>query len=83
MNVFIDLAEDFFEVAAISRIVVSLDTGAGVVTSRGDVHFVVTEYGVADLFGRSIRERATMLIEIAHPKFRDELAFEAKKLHII
>lgn len=67
----------------ISRIVVSLDTGAGVVTSRGDVHFVVTEYGVADLFGRSIRERATMLIEIAHPKFRDELAFEAKKLHII
>lgn len=68
---------------AISRIVVSLDTGAGVVTSRGDVHFVVTEYGVTDLFGHSIRERAKMLIDIAHPKFRDELTHQAKKLHII
>jgi len=68
---------------AISRIVPHLDLGAGVVTSRGDVHFVVTEYGVADLFGRSIRERATALIGIAHPKFRDELTAAAKKLHII
>jgi len=68
---------------SISRIVVSLDQGAGVVTSRGDVHFVATEYGVADLFARSIRERAQMLIGIAHPKFRDELTAQAKKLHII
>ena len=48
----------------VSRIVLHLDEGAGVVTSRGDVHYVVTEYGVADLFGRSIRERARALIDI-------------------
>ena len=67
----------------ISRIAPHLDQGAGVVTTRADVHFVVTEYGVADLFGRSIRERAKALINIAHPKFRDWLAQEAKKLRII
>lgn len=58
---------------AISRIVPTLDLGAGVVTSRGDVHYVVTEYGVAYLHGKSIRERAMALIEIAHPDFRAEL----------
>jgi acyl-CoA hydrolase len=58
---------------AISRIVPMLDPGAGVVTSRGLVRYVVTEYGVAFLHGKSIRERAKALIEIAHPKFRDEL----------
>jgi 4-hydroxybutyrate CoA-transferase len=58
---------------AISRIVPMLDPGAGVVTSRGLVRYVVTEYGVAYLHGKSIRERAKALIEIAHPKFRDEL----------
>src|ERR1700756_403123 len=57
----------------ISRIVPMLDPGAGVVTSRGLVRYVVTEYGIAYLHGKSIRERAKALIEIAHPKFRDEL----------
>ena len=58
---------------AISRIVPMLDPGAGVVTSRGAVHYVVTEFGVAYLHGRTIRQRAEALIEIAHPKFREEL----------
>jgi 4-hydroxybutyrate CoA-transferase len=58
---------------AISRIVPMLSPGAGVVTSRGLIRYVVTEYGVAYLHGRSIRERAKALIEIAHPKFREEL----------
>ena len=58
---------------AISRIVPMLDPGAGVVTSRGLVRYVVTEYGVAFLHGKSIRERAKSLIEIAHPQFRAEL----------
>jgi 4-hydroxybutyrate CoA-transferase len=57
----------------VSRIVTQLKPGAGVVTSRGDVHYVVTEYGVASLHGRSIRERARALIDIAHPQFRAEL----------
>ena len=57
----------------ISRIVPMLSPGAGVVTSRGLVRYVVTEYGVAYLHGKSIRERAKALIEIAHPKFREEL----------
>jgi acyl-CoA hydrolase len=57
----------------ISRIVPVLSPGAGVVTSRGLVRYVVTEHGVAYLHGKSIRERAEALIEIAHPKFRDEL----------
>ena len=50
-----------------------LSPGAGVVTSRGLVHYVVTEHGVAYLHGKSIRERAKALIEIAHPRFRDDL----------
>jgi 4-hydroxybutyrate CoA-transferase len=58
---------------AISRIVPMLSPGAGVVTSRGLVRYVVTEYGVAYLHGKTIRERAQALIEIAHPKFREEL----------
>jgi acyl-CoA hydrolase len=58
---------------AISRITPMLSPGAGVVTSRGLVRYVVTEYGVAYLHGKSIRERAKALIEIAHPKFREEL----------
>ncbi len=57
----------------ISRIATQLTQGAGVTTSRGDVHYVVTEYGVADLYGRTVRERVQALINIAHPKFRDEL----------
>lgn len=67
----------------ISRIVMQLAEGAGVVTSRGDVHYIATEYGIVNLFGKSIRERAKLLISIAHPDFRDKLIFEAKKLHFI
>jgi len=58
---------------ALSRIVATLTPGSGVVTSRGLIHYVVTEYGVAYLHGKSIRERAKALIEIAHPGFREEL----------
>lgn len=57
----------------ISRIVTHLSPGAGVVTSRGDVHYVVTEYGVAYLHGKSVQERALALISIAHPDFRADL----------
>lgn len=62
-----------------SKIVSTLKPGAGVVTSRGDVHYVVTEYGVAYLFGKSIQERVRALIDISHPAFRDELTEFAKK----
>ena len=62
----------------ISRIVPVLAPGAGVVTSRAHVRTVVTEFGVAELFGRSIRERVAALIAIAHPDVRDELAREAR-----
>jgi len=58
---------------AISKIVPYVTEGGGVVTSRGDVHYVVTEYGIASLRGKSIRERALELIQVAHPNFRDEL----------
>lgn len=58
----------------VSRIVPTLQPGAGVVTSRGDVHYVVTEQGVAYLHGKTLRQRAEAMIQIAHPKFRDELA---------
>ena len=64
----------------ISRIVPLLNHGAGVVTSRNDVHYVVTEYGVASLHGRTVRDRAQALIAISHPKFREELTTEAQKL---
>ena len=62
----------------VSRIVPHLAEGAGVVTTRGDVHYVVTEYGTAYLHGKSIRERVLALINIAHPKFRTELIKAAK-----
>ena len=64
--------------AQVSRIVPHLTEGAGVVTTRGDVHYVVTEYGVAYLHGKSIRERVLSLINIAHPKFRKGLIQAAK-----
>ena len=57
----------------VSRIVPRLANGAGVLTTRADVHYVVTEYGVAFLHGRTVRQRAESLIQIAHPKFHDEL----------
>jgi acyl-CoA hydrolase/GNAT superfamily N-acetyltransferase len=62
----------------VSRIVPVLAEGAGVVTTRGDVHTVVTEYGVAELKGRTVRERARALISVAHPDFRGELLAAAK-----
>jgi acyl-CoA hydrolase/GNAT superfamily N-acetyltransferase len=68
---------------SVSRIQPALEAGAGVVTSRGDVHYVVTEFGVADLWGRSIRERALALVEIAHPDFRRELLDSAKRRHYV
>jgi 4-hydroxybutyrate CoA-transferase len=61
-----------------SRIVPTLKPGAGVVTTRGDVHYVITEHGVATLFGKNLRERAEALIAIAHPDHRDELERGAK-----
>jgi acyl-CoA hydrolase len=67
----------------ISRIVPMLQPGAGVVTSRGDVHYVATEFGVAYLHGKTLRQRAEALIAIAHPDFRDELTEAARKMKII
>jgi acetyl-CoA hydrolase len=66
-----------------SRIAPHLAEGAGVTTSRGDIHYVVTEYGVADLYGKTIRQRARALIEIAHPNFREELERYAVERKII
>ncbi|MDR3568373.1 MAG: GNAT family N-acetyltransferase [Syntrophobacteraceae bacterium] len=66
-----------------SRIVSHLSEGAGVATTRGDVNFVVTEYGIAELKGKSIYQRVMELAQIAHPKFREELIEEAKKHHYI
>lgn len=68
---------------SLSRIVAELDPGAGVVTSRGDVHFVITEHGVADLWGRSVRERARRLIAIADPAFRDGLEAQARARRLL
>lgn len=67
----------------ISRIVPSLKLGAGVTTTRNDIHYVVTEYGVAYLYGKTIRQRARALINIAAPEFRAELEEKAKELHYL
>ena len=67
----------------VSRIVFELAPGAGVVTTRGHVHTVVTEFGVAELHGRTVRERARALIGIAHPDFRDELRSAAARVHLL
>jgi acetyl-CoA hydrolase len=64
----------------ISRISPLLTEGSGVTTTRNDVHFIVTEYGVASLYGKTIRQRARELINIAHPNFRDDLTRAALKL---
>jgi 4-hydroxybutyrate CoA-transferase len=66
-----------------SRIVPMLKQGAGIVTTRNHVRFVVTEYGVADLYGKTIRQRAHMLINIAHPEFREDLTRQARELNYI
>ncbi|MEM0359486.1 MAG: GNAT family N-acetyltransferase [Candidatus Hadarchaeales archaeon] len=71
------------EKGTVSRIVPRLKEGAGVTLNRGDVHYVVTEYGVAYLHGKSIRERAMELIRLAHPHFRPWLIEEARRLGLI
>ncbi len=63
----------------VSKIVAQLDAGAAVTTSRNDVHYIVTEFGIAELKGKTLRERARALIAIAHPKFRAELAEEFER----
>jgi acetyl-CoA hydrolase len=67
----------------VSRIVDTLLEGSGVVTTRADVHYVVTEYGIANLWGRSLRDRARNLIDIAHPDFREELERAARERNLI
>lgn len=68
---------------SVSRIVTQLSVGAGVVTSRANVHYVVTEYGVAAMRGRSTRERVKALVEVAHPDHREGLLREAReRLHV-
>jgi 4-hydroxybutyrate CoA-transferase len=66
-----------------SKIVAMLKQGAGVVTTRNHVRFIVTEYGVAELYGKTIRQRARALINIAHPEFREELERQAKELKFL
>ncbi len=66
-----------------SRIVPVLKPGAGVITTRNHVHWVATEYGILDLYGKTIRERTNILISISHPDMRDHLRYEAKKLGYI
>jgi acyl-CoA hydrolase/GNAT superfamily N-acetyltransferase len=68
---------------SVSRIVSHLSEGAGVATTRGDVNFVITEYGIAELQGKSIYQRVMELAQIAHPKFREQLIDVAKKRHYI
>jgi 4-hydroxybutyrate CoA-transferase len=66
-----------------SKIVPTLKPGAGVVTGRNHVHYVVTEYGVADLYGKSVRQRVTELIKVSHPDFRSDLEKQARELNWI
>ena len=66
-----------------SRIVPLLKPGAGVVTTRGDVHYVATEFGVAQLYGKSLRQRAQALIDIAHPQFRESLERAAHERNLL
>ncbi len=68
---------------AVSRIVSHLSEGAGIATTRGDIDIVVTEYGIAELHGKSIYQRVMELTQIAHPRFRETLINEAKKKHYI
>jgi len=65
----------------VSRIVPVLDAGSVVTSQRGFVHHVVTEYGIANLKGKSIRNRIDELVSVAHPDFRSELRAEAKRLY--
>lgn len=63
----------------VSRIVANLSEGAAVTTSRNDVHYIITEYGIAELKGRTLKQRAKLLIEIAHPDYRENLIKEWEK----
>ena len=67
----------------VSKIVPTLKPGAGVVTGRNHVHYIVTEYGVADLYGKSVRKRVKELVKISHPDFRADLEKQAKELNWI
>ncbi len=67
----------------ISRITWQLKPGAGVITTRNDIHYIVTEYGVAHLYGKSIRQRVRAMIDIAHPNFREELEAKAHELNYL
>jgi 4-hydroxybutyrate CoA-transferase len=67
----------------VSKIVPMLKHGAGVVTTRNHVHFVVTEFGVAEMYGKSVRQRTQALINIADPRFRDEITAKARELHYL
>jgi acyl-CoA hydrolase len=68
---------------SLSRIVPELRPGAGVVTTRADVHWVVTEFGAVDLFGQSVRSRARALIDVAHPGFRETLERAARERRLL
>ncbi|MCB0120193.1 MAG: hypothetical protein KDD72_14265, partial [Anaerolineales bacterium] len=68
---------------AVSKITAMLKPGAGVVTTRNHIRYVVTEYGIADLYGKTIRQRAQALIKVANPQFHDELEKQAKELHYL
>jgi acetyl-CoA hydrolase len=68
---------------AISKIVPMLKQGAGVITSRNHVHYIVTEHGVAHLYGKTVRERARALIQVASPEFREDLERQARELHYL
>ena len=67
----------------ISRIVSTLKPGAGVTTTRNDVHYVATEFGVAHLYGKTVRQRVQAMIAIADPAFREELTQYAKEVHYL
>jgi acetyl-CoA hydrolase len=69
--------------SVVSKIAAMLKQGAGVVTSRNHVRYVVTEFGAAELYGKSIRQRAQALINVAHPDFRDELKAKAQELNYL
>ncbi|HNN14559.1 MAG TPA: acetyl-CoA hydrolase/transferase C-terminal domain-containing protein [Anaerolineales bacterium] len=67
----------------VSKITTMLKQGAGVVTTRNHIRFVVTEFGIADLYGKTIRQRAQALIKVAHPQFREDLERQARELHYL
>jgi acyl-CoA hydrolase/GNAT superfamily N-acetyltransferase len=78
-----DVPDENGQITVKSRIVATIQEGAGVITTRGDTHYIVTEYGVAFLHGKTMRERAMSLISIAHPDFRSELLHAAKRRRIV